>query len=131
MPGMIRTLAALAVLASCGSVARAETRFLSTLDDVPLAPALVEQTTQGFAFLSETGRIIEADAVGLTAEGAVRAYYRAALPALGWSMERDDQAGLFFARGRERLTLAFQHGSDGALAVRYRIVARASSLALD
>ncbi|MDX2233211.1 MAG: hypothetical protein NW200_01820 [Hyphomonadaceae bacterium] len=111
--------------------AGAQTRFLSMFDDVPLPPPLAERADASFSFPAGAGHIAETAAAGPADEGAVRAYYDAALPALGWSQEVDDAGGLAFVRGRERLTLAFARGSDGGLVVRYRIVARTASLALD
>jgi len=119
----------LALLALAAPV-RAETHFLAAFDDVPLAPGLTERADAAFTFTTPEGRIEEAAASGAAEEGAVRAYYRAALPALGWALE-DDGADMAFARGRERLTLAFARGSDEVLRVRYRVIARPASLALD
>lgn len=130
MASMIRWFSPFVLTLMLGA-AHAQTAFLSAFDDVPLPPGLQERVGAGYAFASDLGRIEEADAAGPAEEGAVRTYYRAALPALGWSLEVDDGAGLAFARGRERLTLAFRRGSDGALAVRYRLVTRTASLALD
>ena len=132
---MIRAvrLALVAVLASVTS-AHADTRFLAAFDDIPLAPGLTERAAAAFAFAAPEGRIAETAAAGGAEEGSVRAYYRAALPALGWALETDaatPYGQMGFVRGRERLTLAFARGSDGALTVRYRIVARPASLALD
>ena len=110
--------------------AHADTRFLAAFEDVPLAPGLTERADAAFAFAAPEGRIAETAAGGAAEEGTVRAYYRAALPALGWAVE-SDAAEIVFVRGRERLTLTFAQGSDGALSVRYRVIARPASLALD
>jgi hypothetical protein len=124
-------LRALILFLALATPADAETRFLAAFDDVPLAPALEEQGDAAFAFGTPQGRIADALAVGAADEAGVRAWYAAALPALGWSMEADSPAAMAFVRGRERLTLSFSRGSDGALAVRYRMVAHPASLALD
>ena len=128
---MIRAVRiALVTVLAAATTAHADTRFLAAFDDIPLAPGLAEHAEAAFAFAEPEGRIAATAAVGAAEEGSVRAYYRAALPALGWAMEAD-AARMDFVRGRERLTLAFARGSDGALTVRYRIVARPASLALD
>ncbi len=131
---MIPLLRTLVLSLALATTAHADTRFLAVLDDVPLAPGLTERIDSTFTFAAPEGRIAETTAIGATEEGAVRAYYRAALPALGWALD-GDAAVMTFARGRERLTLVFvrasQGGSDGALSVRYRVIARPASLALD
>lgn len=127
-----RFLSALLACIALALPAHAETRFLARFDDMPLAPGLTERAEAGFVFSTPEGRIAEATATGAAEEGTVRTYYRAALPALGWSQDADAAARgpLRYVRGRERLTLAFAKGSDGTLTVRYRIVARPASLAL-
>ena len=117
-------------LVAFSATAHADTRFLAAFDDIPLAPGLAERADAAFAFAEPEGRIAETTAAGAAEEGAVRAYYRAALQALGWALETD-AARMDFVRGRERLTLAFARGTDGAVTVRYRMVARPASLALD
>jgi hypothetical protein len=128
---MIRRILMVIAAVAWAGAAQGQTRFLAAFEDVPAPPGLVEIEDGGFSFVSDLGRIEETSASGAVEEGAVRAYYRAALPALGWSVDGDDAAGLSFLRGRERLTLAFQRGSDGLTRVRYRMVTRTSSLALD
>ena len=120
-------LRALVISLTLSGAAVAETRFLAALDDVPLAPGLEERADATFAFASAEGRIAEAAASGRTTRTAVNGYYAEALPALGWTLDRADT----FVRGRERLTLDYGLGSDGALTVRFRLVARPASLALD
>ena len=126
----VTALAATLCAAVCADEARADTRFLTAFDDVPLAPGLTERADAAFTFAAPEGRIEEATATGAAQEGTVRAYYRDALPALGWALN-GDAADMVFVRGRERLTLVFVRGSDGALRVRYRVIARPASLALD
>lgn len=111
--------------------AGAETQFLAAFADVPLAPGLAEQGTAAFAFTGQEGRIAETVASG-RGQSARRArdYYLEALPALGWALQ-PASGDLVFLRGRERLTLAFADGSDGALTVHFRLVVRPASLALD
>lgn len=125
IPALRAALCALVLLQAPSAFA--ETRFLTAFEDIPLAPGLGERAEVEFAFTAAEGRIAEAMAEGRATEGAVRAYYGEALPALGWAAEGADS----FVRGRERLTLAYATGSDGALIVRFRLVARPASLALD
>lgn len=87
----------------CAAPAFAETRFFAAVEDLPLAPGLAE-TSAGFSFSGADGRIIVAEAEGRVAPGAVRDFYLAALPALGWSFSPGGD-GFAFRRGRERLTL--------------------------
>lgn len=124
---MRRLLCTLFLAAITLAPAHAETRFLAAFDDVPLAPGLIERADAAFAFATSEGRIAETSAAGQGGEDAARAWYAEALPALGWARQDD----LTFVRGRERLTLAFATGSDGALTVRFRLIARPASLALD
>lgn len=113
------------------ATAQAETRFLAAFDDVPLAPGLSERAEAAFVFAGAGGRIAETAASGAASATAdVRRYYAEALPALGWALEQAGE-GLVGVRGRERLTLAFVRGSDDAVTVRFRLVSRPASLALD
>jgi len=128
---MHRFLCTLLLAAFALGQAQAETRFLAAFDDVPLAPGLSERADAAFAFASGEGRIAETSAAGQGGEAAVRAWYAEALPALGWARQNPSEDDLTFVRGRERLTLAFATGPDGALTVRFRLVARPASLALD
>ena len=125
---------ALATVALCATgpvtSADADTHFLAAFDDVPIAPGLTERGDAAFTFAAPEGRIEETTAAGGAQEAVVRAYYRDALPALGWALN-GDAADMIFVRGRERLTLVFVRGSDGALSVRYRVITRPASLALD
>lgn len=121
----------IAIALAGSGAATAQARFLATFEDVPLAPGLEEQAGRAFTFAGPGGAIEETVAAGAADEGAVRSFYRLGLEALGWSLEDDGGRRLAFARGRERLTLTFTPGSDGRLSVRYRMVARGASLALD
>lgn len=100
----------LAALILSASPAAAETRFFSSLEDVPLAPGLVEIPDQTIAFDKPEGRIVEQVArVGLVSEPSVKAYYESALPQLGWRRT----GPLAFARDKESLRLSFE-SADGA-----------------
>lgn len=62
--------------------------FFASIDDLPLAPGLAEVVEDGVTFDSPTGRIVMAVATGKANPEAIRAFYRKALPPLGWSMAR-------------------------------------------
>ena len=62
-------------------------RFVAGIDDLPLAPGL-EEAPGAVVFDKPDGRIVEADAGGRVPAAAVRAFYRAVLPAFGWTAAR-------------------------------------------
>jgi hypothetical protein len=63
--------------------ARSGSSFLTELEDLPLAPGLVEMPG-GMLFDSPTGRIVEASAEGNVSTDLVLAFYSQTLPELGW-----------------------------------------------
>lgn len=88
----------LALAASTG--ARGQERpggFLGGVEDLPLMAGLSEVPEARMVFDKPQGRIIEAFAVGQVEADAVRAFYAAALPQLGWtklggqSFRREDE----------------------------------------
>lgn len=79
------------------------TRFVSTIEDLPLMPGLTEDMDAGVVFDSPAGRIVEAYALGDIGERQVLDFYATALPQLGW---RQDGAGVF-VREREILKVEF------------------------
>ena len=74
--------AALALASVPAGLSAAE--FFSSIDDLPLAPGLTEIVEEGVEFDSPAGRIVTAVAEGDVRPDAVRAFYRRALPPLGW-----------------------------------------------
>jgi len=96
----------LLALVALAAPAEAQTRYLTGADDVPLPQGFAERGAD-VAFAGEGGRLLEARASGPGAAEAVRAFYAAALPPLGWSQAPSLAAGdaLSFRRGRERLTI--------------------------
>ncbi len=70
--------------------------FFASIDDLPLAPGLTEAVEDGVAFDSPKGRIVTAVATGNGSLEGVRAFYREALPPLGWSMA---QGGAYIRDG--------------------------------
>ena len=93
-------------------------RFVAGIDDLPLAPGL-EEVPGAVVFDKPDGRIVEADAGGRVPAAAVRAFYRAVLPAFGWTPAGE----LGFVRGGEALRIEIVE-RDGALAVHFSIAPR-------
>ena len=79
--------------------------YLSALPGFPLMPGLSEQEESWVIFDKPGGRIVEAVFGGEALPAAVRDYYLAALPALGWQIESRADEGLIFTREKERLVL--------------------------
>ncbi len=83
----------------------ADPEYLAAVADLPLPPGLVEDIGAGISFDKPEGRIVEALARGAVAKTDVAAFYRAALPGLGWKPLADDQAGSRWQRGGEILSV--------------------------
>ena len=84
-----RTLAgALALLLAASAPALAE-GFLSSVEDLPLAPGLSEMADAALTFDTPSGRIVEGAARGTVEASAVLQFYGATLPQLGWARESD------------------------------------------
>jgi hypothetical protein len=90
--------------------ALADAGYFSTIDDLPIAPGLVE-TGGGAGFEGPGGAVVVAFAAGQAAPGAVRGFYGDTLGALGWAPSPGED--LVFLRGRERLTLGISAREDG------------------
>lgn len=99
------------------SSARAAAGFLSIAEDVPLMPGLAENADAAAVFDKPSGRIANAEAKGAVTANAVRQFYAATLPQLGWQAMGTEQ----YRRERERLRLSFA-GRDGALTVRFELL---------
>jgi hypothetical protein len=99
------------------SEARAAAGFLSIAEDVPLMPGLAENADAAAVFDKPSGRIANAEAKGAVSADAVRRFYAATLPQLGWQALSGEQ----YRRDRERLRLSFA-GRDGALTVRFELL---------
>ena len=103
--------------------AQEATGFVSTIEDLPLMPGIIEEEG-GMVFDSARGRIVEAFATGPVSEAAVRAFYDETLPQLGW---RPLGAGAF-QRENEILKVEFP-GGPGApppLTVGFRLMPAAN-----
>lgn len=110
-------LAALALLLAAGPAAAADGRFLRGVDDLPLMPGLTENADAGMEFDAPGGRFVEAVASGAVSAEAVRAFYAATLPQLGWTRTAEGH----YAREDERLRLDVSPAAGGGVTVRFVI----------
>lgn len=109
-----KTFLILAVLAFMGpaSAFAEESKFFSTLSDIPLMPGLYEVTRDSVSFDKAEGRIVETAAASETlSAGQIRTFYASALPQLGWSASGQDA----YLKDGEKLTLRLE--SKGTLNV--------------
>ena len=104
--------------------------FLEAVEDLPLAPGLVEDREAAMVFDKPGGRIVEARASGRRSPSAVAAFYGETLPQLGWALEPDGgtrQAEgtvlLRFTRAQELLSLVIGE-RNGEVIVRFAITPR-------
>ena len=91
--------------------------FFRSVEDLPLAPGLTEVVDEGVEFDSPAGRIVTAVASGDVRPEAVRAFYRKALPPLGWI----PAPGGAYRRDGEVLTFVFEN-AEKAVKLRVRVV---------
>ena len=105
------------------SVAQDAAGFVSTIEDLPLMPGLIEEEG-GLVFDSARGRIVEAYATGPVSAGAVRDFYDETLPQLGWRRLGDS----VFRRENEILKVEFPGGPGAAppLTVGFRLMPAAN-----
>ena len=75
--------------------------FLSAVEDLPLAPGLIESPEAALTFDTQSGRIVEGAAHGPVTAARVLDFYRTTLPQLGWVPESDTR----FRRETEILRL--------------------------
>ncbi|MDB5490940.1 MAG: hypothetical protein JWO78_789 [Micavibrio sp.] len=108
---ILLVLAVLTVLTPFSALAE-ESRFFSTLSDIPLMPGLYEVTRDSLSFDKAEGRIVETAAASETLNaGQIRDFYASSLPQLGWAANGKDA----YTRNGEILTLRLE--SKGALNV--------------
>lgn len=94
----------------------ADSVYLADLDDLPLAPGLIEDPDARVSFDKPAGRIVEAAATGASNGNEVRAFYAQTLPALGWKPLGETR----WERGGETLRIEIEQ--DGApVVVRFSI----------
>jgi hypothetical protein len=111
---------AVVVALACAAPGHA-TGFLSAIEDIPLMEGLSE-TAEPVVFESAFGRVVQTTARGSAKADAVREFYAAALPALGWMREG---ASLDFLRENERLTISVRDAAgSGPVSVTFELVAK-------
>lgn len=98
--------------------AGAESVYLADIDDLPLAPGLIEDPDARVSFDKPAGRIVEAAATGASSGNDVRIFYTQTLPALGWVA----RGGTRWERGDEALRIEIEPGPP--VVVRYSIAPR-------
>jgi len=109
-----RLLLAVGLGLLAAAVLAQEPEYLSEIQDLPLMPGLTEVAGAGLVFDKPDGRIVESYARGEVAASAVRSFYRATLPQLGWRIAAEDG----FAREGETLQIELVTGESG-LTVRF------------
>jgi len=116
-----RSLAAFGVVVwlSSGALA-ADPEYLAAVADLPLPPGMVEEVDAGVSFDKPEGRIIEAVARGAVVKADVAAFYRAALPGLGWQCLDSGPSDQRWQRSGEVLIIKIVDGSN-PLIVRFSI----------
>jgi hypothetical protein len=110
------------VAALAGPAAAAEQAYLREVEDMPLPAGLVEDSAAGVSFDKPEGRIVEAVATGRGTGPQVVAFYRQALPELGWRAVGSPQA-LSWRREGESLWLEVAE-SGPIVTVRFHIAPR-------
>ena len=115
---MLRRFLAIFCLILAPLAAFAGEAFLTSIEDVPLAPGLTEAATGGMVFDSPSGRIVEAAATGAVTAEQVAKFYAETLPQLGWQ----ESGKLSFKRDTETLRIAIEPGHGRApLTVRFNL----------
>lgn len=112
---LVRTNLNLALIAALlliwSSLAGAQSAYLADVDDLPLAPGLVEDPAARVAFDKPAGRIVEAAAGGTTTAAAIGGFYDQALPALGWQAV----GGNTWVRGAEQLQIQVERNGPSVI----------------
>ncbi len=109
-------LAGIAIALSGGGAATAMAEFLSGFEDIPVMAGLAPLEGADMVFDTPEGRLVESYASGAVTRAAVRRFYAATLPQLGWTAVSET----VFRREGESLTIEFI-GPDGDLTVRFRL----------
>lgn len=100
----MQILAVLAILIPAAALAE-ESRFFSTLTDIPLMPGLYEVTKDSVSFDKAEGRIVVTAAASETlSAGQIKAFYASTLPQLGWIASGQDS----YTRNGETLNLRME-----------------------
>jgi hypothetical protein len=93
--------------------------FVAGTEDLPLMPGLDPVRDSGIVFDKPQGRIVEAQARGKVTRAAVRRFYEATLPELGWAADGPQS----WRREGERLRIDLK-GRDGDLRVGFTLSPR-------
>ncbi|MEE2996745.1 MAG: hypothetical protein VX700_06320 [Pseudomonadota bacterium] len=116
----IWVVAVLSIAPFFGQSALSQT-FFSAIEDLPIAPGLIEAVDEGVSFGSVSGRIVTAIAYGGGDIYAYRGFYKKALPALGWRRGPDN----VYRRDQEALSLDFEN-RNSLIKIRIRVVPASS-----
>ena len=91
--------------------------FFNAVEDLPLAPGLVQEPDQDVFFDSPRGRIVTVVAYGEGSLAVYRDFYNKALPALGWERQTEGS----YRRDNEALNIGLKV-YDHRTEVRIRVV---------
>ena len=108
------------IFANVSTMAQQAAQFLSVMEEMPLMPGLVEVTDAAVTFDGPSGRIIEAFVAGSVQVDAVRAFYAATLPQLGWARQANGE----YHRDAEILSLDVRPAPVGATGAGVHFVVR-------
>lgn len=109
-------LTALFILAAPWGAGAADARFFETLYDIPVMPGMAELPDRALTFDKPEGRFAQAGAAGAgVSAAAIKAFYAASLPQLGWTPSGVDSGADAYVREGEKLTLSV--GSEGGYQV--------------
>ncbi len=98
--------------------------YLDAVEDMPLMEGLHETGDGGVVFDKPNGRIVRSVATGRVAPQAVRRFYTATLPQLGWTRQKKLELIkdlLVFRREGERLEIQTVPETGGTTEVRFSI----------
>ena len=82
--------------------------FFKSINDLPLAPGLLEARQEGLVYRGEYGNIITAVAYGEVKIVNLRKFYERVLPSLGWNLIEEGK----YIRDGELLVITFKKKSD-------------------
>ena len=103
-------LLSIVIVAPVSATAQQAARFLSVMEEMPVMPGLVEVVDAAVTFDGPSGRIIEAFVAGSVQMDAIRAFYAATLPQLGWARQANGE----YRRDAEILRLNVSPAPVGA-----------------
>ncbi|HYD87402.1 MAG TPA: hypothetical protein VEA80_08000 [Vitreimonas sp.] len=112
----------------CAAPAQAQTRYFAGIPDLPL-PSGFSEVDVAPVFEGQ-GRLVFAEAIGPGDGLAVRDFYVATLPQLGWS-EGVESGAIVFQRGRERLHLFLTREGESRVRLRVQLAVRPAAMDAD